>query len=105
MQPPEPQPQPEPSPQRSTVRGGGGEGEVCGVNLGAGWAAPLPGVSEGGSGDTPRSPHPAGLWVSPPLPGWERDAACPGDADGLSLGAGGVLPCVGPGVVTGGGSC
>lgn len=63
MQPPEPQP--EPSPQRSTVRGGGGEGEGWGVDLGAGRPAPLPGVAEGGSGDTPRSPHPAGLGVSP----------------------------------------
>lgn len=101
MQPPEPQP--EPSPQRSTVRGGGGEARVWEVNWGAGRAAPLPGVSEGSSGGTPARPSRRAVGVSPSPCGSGLQPSR--GTDGLPRGAGAVLPCVGPGVVTGGGSC
>lgn len=74
------------------------------MNLGVSRATPLARVSEGGSGDTPRSPIPPGCGCHP-LSVWERAVAVPGDTDGLPQGAGGVLLCVGPGVVTGGGWC
>lgn len=93
MQPPEPQPQPEPSPQRSAVSGeGGGEGDVPGLNFGAGSAAPLPGVGEAGWGSAPlpRSPFPGGKRAQPcraGLPGEPGVPALrgPGCGDGRRL--------------------
>lgn len=104
MQPPEPQPQPEPSPQRSTVRGGGGEAGLWG------WIGGRAGPPRcRGSGREARvtppfaSPSRRAVGVPPPRAGAGCSRA--GGADGLPPGAGALLPCVGPGVVTGGGSC